>query len=531
VLCGLQANCGFDSFSMKLSNGSAAPRGWISFLTSNITSSSIISSLFIVLFLLISGYLTFSPISISSSSTRALLEYAYHKDLFPLNSSDYMGTFLCIVGLMIAASGGIGGGGILVPLLILVFGFSPKLAIPLSNFTIFGSSLTNFVMNLQKRHPDVDRPLVDWDLIMIMEPLTVAGAVCGTFLAKTLPDWILTLMLVVLLAFTSHRTLSKGISQYKKETKQKEEEKRSILSKTLEEDEKNDESESLLGSSGQATEVASQSSSLQSDPQKGTMEIDTETGEGTSEAMKMMNADALELKQLIDAERRTPMDKAIILIIMFAGIIFLNLIKGGGAAFPSPIGIECGSNTYWMVTYSIFFWVFGIALWMRNELIKKWKIKKRLRYKYAPGDVEWNERNTLVYPFFCIFAGFCAGMFGIGGGVVKGPLMLEMGVHPMVASATVAVMIMMTAVAATTSFIAFGSLTFDYGWYLFFWGLVATAVGQLGVGYLVEKYKRMSLISLSIGAVVALSTLLMGLQSILSLISPPEEQESNKLCS
>jgi uncharacterized membrane protein YfcA len=109
-------------------------------------------------------------------------------------------------------------------------------------------------------------------------------------------------------------------------------------------------------------------------------------------------------------------------------------------------------------------------------------------------------------------------------------LMLEMNVHPMVASATVAVMIMMTAIAATTSFIAFGSLTYDYGWFLFVWGLLATAVGQLGVGYLVEKYKRVSLISLSIGAVVAISTLLMGLQSVLSLLSPGEE-ESNKLCS
>ena len=56
----------------------------------------------------------------------------------------------------------------------------------------------------------------------------------------------------------------------------------------------------------------------------------------------------------------------------------------------------------------------------------------------------------------CILAGFCAGMFGIGGGIVKGPLMLEIGVHPAVAAATTAVMIFFTAVVATTSFIAFG---------------------------------------------------------------------------
>lgn len=113
------------------------------------------------------------------SSGRKLLASSSlpHKDLYPFDSSDYWGTLLVILGLLIAASGGIGGGGILVPLLILVYGFSPKHAIALSNFCIVGSSITNMVMNLSKRHPDADRPLVDWDLILVMEPLTMAGAV------------------------------------------------------------------------------------------------------------------------------------------------------------------------------------------------------------------------------------------------------------------------------------------------------------------------------------------------------------------
>ena len=102
---------------------------------------------------------------------------AEHKDLFPLDASDYWGIVLVSLGLVIAASGGIGGGGILVPLFILVFGFSPKHAIPLSNFTIVGSSITNMVLNITKRHPHADRPLVDWDLIMVMEPVTMIGAV------------------------------------------------------------------------------------------------------------------------------------------------------------------------------------------------------------------------------------------------------------------------------------------------------------------------------------------------------------------
>ena len=63
-------------------------------------------------------------------------------------------------------------------------------------------------------------------------------------------------------------------------------------------------------------------------------------------------------------------------------------------------------------------------------------------------------------------------MFGVGGGIVKGPLMLHMGVHPFVASATCAVMIMFTSVAATTMFIAFGTLLWDYGIFLFIIGSI-----------------------------------------------------------
>ena len=105
------------------------------------------------------------------------IEHQPHKDLFPLDDSDLWGTLLVTLGLLIAASGGIGGGGILVPLFILVFGFRPRYAIPLSNFSILGSSIMNMAMNLPKRHPNADRPLVDWDLILVMEPLTMAGAV------------------------------------------------------------------------------------------------------------------------------------------------------------------------------------------------------------------------------------------------------------------------------------------------------------------------------------------------------------------
>lgn len=64
---------------------------------------------------------------------------------------------------------------------------------------------------------------------------------------------------------------------------------------------------------------------------------------------------------------------------------------------------------------------------VREYLVQRWRLKARLNYRYGEGDVEWNPKNTLRYPAVCFFAGFFAGLFGVGGGIVKGPLMLEMG--------------------------------------------------------------------------------------------------------
>ena len=110
-----------------------------------------------------------------------------------------------------------------------------------------------------------------------------------------------------------------------------------------------------------------------------------------------------ELLAIIESERTTSLERMTIIIIMFVGVVFLNLIKGGGRAMKSPIGIECGSLSYWGVTGLVFVWLVGISIYIRGLLIEKWKLKRRLNYVYAEGDIEWNERNV-IFSFIFIFA-------------------------------------------------------------------------------------------------------------------------------
>eukprot|EP00585_Thalassiosira_rotula_P011373 CAMPEP_0196136056 /NCGR_PEP_ID=MMETSP0910-20130528/4493_1 /TAXON_ID=49265 /ORGANISM="Thalassiosira rotula, Strain GSO102" /LENGTH=111 /DNA_ID=CAMNT_0041396283 /DNA_START=107 /DNA_END=438 /DNA_ORIENTATION=+ len=73
--------------------------------------------------------------------------------LFPFRTEDYVGFSVAILGLILAAGGGIGGGGILVPTYILLLDFPVKHAIPLASTTVFGGAIANNLLNVRESHP------------------------------------------------------------------------------------------------------------------------------------------------------------------------------------------------------------------------------------------------------------------------------------------------------------------------------------------------------------------------------------------
>jgi len=62
------------------------------------------------------------------------------------------------------------------------------------------------------------RPLIDWDLILVMEPPTLFGALVGANLNKVLPETVVAVMLVILLTCMACCTFKKALSMYRSET-------------------------------------------------------------------------------------------------------------------------------------------------------------------------------------------------------------------------------------------------------------------------------------------------------------------------
>jgi len=503
-----------------------------------------------------------------------------HKPLFPLDASDHYGFFYATLGLMIAAGGGIGGGGVLVPIYILVMKFSPKHAIPLSNITILGGALANTVLNVPKRHPLADRPLVDWDLILVMEPPAIAGALVGAVLNKVLPEGVVMISLVILLSYTAYETLKKAIRMYRAETRAflaekgkarvrsdgTKESELTVLAREMDEEEEEDEIEkqgvALLEDVGRQVgdnpgdmrqsnqncsinnEVTVENGhGIDNDDDKETEDVEDgncnqsdniqneeeeDTSSTFSSATELQNKE--DLARILEEERHIPKGNIQALFLTLAVVIIINLLKGGGA-YASPLGIQCGTTSYWLANGSMIVWILVVMTFARSYLDKRHRMKERCGYPYVEGDIKWDSRATIVYPIICSAAGFCAGMFGIGGGIVKGPLMLAMGVHPKVASAASACMILLTAFAATTSFMVFGLLDYEYAGICMVLGFIATLVGQIGLSYLMQKYQRNSYIAFSIGGIVLLSAFLITIQSLLSMADKGGPRPPSGLCS
>ncbi len=293
--------------------------------------------------------------------------YEHHKSLMPLDARDYRGFFFAVIGLMIAAGGGIGGGGILVPIYILVMGFTPKHAIPLSNVTVFGGALANTVLNVKKRHPLADRPLVDWDLILIMEPLTIAGALIGAFLNKLLKEEVLAVMLVLLLSSTAYNTLKKALKMYNIESAQLKEQKVS----------------SVKGES-ELTKIPTEDEDEEEDNRSADSEDalldDIEVHEDYEEMNEAELNQNTVLKKILEEEKVIPTGNLTLLVIMFVVVLFINLMKGGGA-FPSPLGIKCGSTSFWTANFVMIAWIVMISLMARSYLLHRYNLKETCGYQ------------------------------------------------------------------------------------------------------------------------------------------------------
>lgn len=221
-----------------------------------------------------------------------------------------------------------------------------------------------------------------------------------------------------------------------------------------------------------------------------------------------------------------PLKYIVPLVVSWLVVLVQSMLRGGHGA-PSIIGISCNSPDYWILTFLPLLILVGITLWVGYHLRLLNRSKVLCDYPFVEGDIHWIKRRILVFPTLCTMAGVAAGLLGIGGGMVKGPIMLEMGILPPVQSATANFMILFTSSSTTLQFAINGQFPgerqYDYiAWFALI-GCIGGLCGQKVVAYLVKKYKRESIMVYLLAVTIGLSALAMGFIGLKSTLSDIEK--------
>mmetsp|Transcript_20796 Transcript_20796/g.52389 ORF Transcript_20796/g.52389 Transcript_20796/m.52389 type:complete len:875 (-) Transcript_20796:656-3280(-) len=547
------------------------------------------------------------------------------KPLWPFDGRDYLTFLLASFGLLVAACGGIGGGPFFVPLYIMVLGFPTANASALSNVTIFGGSIANLLFNCRKKTASGDS-VIDWNIILLMEPSTILGAVVGTLINKILPSFVLQLLLVGILLLMGVNTLEKGMKRMEQERP---------LPEDVEEAGRTTPTAAPAVASGATSSRSSPAAAGSVGGEGGEQRAPSGGGQGSGSvwkkffaflplyviglALQIMRGDGHKFQPVANCGtlgywlvilanfpvillslvfyRRQILNEIYTRRYLFSSPRFAPMGPGAGAraTFPNSgdgFKTNAGSDSLLssvattatrtrskdsndvalgatnttpflkepdLVQDSGVVAVLGEVLAPRpsgsdtattinttpafgtssarrafpdtpsatttaadggrtsshSSTRTSWSTSTVVSPSQshgtqepasaAAGNIEWNAKNTVTYPAICTCAGVMAGMFGIGGGVVKGPLMLALGVEPQIASATAATMIFFTASTACVSFALFGFLALDYAAFAFVMGFVFTMVGQASVAKLFQK--RQAPIILSMACVILISTI------------------------
>lgn len=495
-------------------------------------------------------------------------DYVNEMTVFPLELRDYIGFTCASISVILSIGGGIGPGAILLSVYIIVMDFPPKVAIPLSSVTGLGINTYGNLMNSKKRHPLINRPIIDWDLILVIEPVILLGAIIGTYINKTLEAKTLIVLLVLLLSVIALNTLKKARRMHHAEELYI---KRMLWAKQKRKNAQTSSSSSHVYPGSFDNKLAEadppflpkihsidspRSESSRSSPKRAnnnTMRNNLLDGSNHSGGadnksqgsfaqsfnlfINLRKEDAESVKSSLLEEEADPLpqNKITYIITMFLVVIAVNVLKGG-AAFESPLGVQCGSIWFWLFEVLTASWLILCTFLAGKYLLRRHAIKEAVGFDYVRGDIKWDVRTIVIYPSACFFAGVIAGMFGIGVSVMVGPMLVGIGVNPAVAAATCGCMNFFTALAATSSYVVLGSIIPDreYAICLYILGAFSAWIGSYVVqktrsATKIENNKRLerhSYMAYSMGLVVLVSALSMTVEAILDVINHSYDDDS-----
>ncbi|CAF2095139.1 unnamed protein product [Brassica napus] len=381
-------------------------------------------------------------------------------------------TLIGFLGSACGTVGGVGGGGIFVPMLTLILGFDTKSAAAISKCMIMGASASSVWYNVRVRHPTKEVPILDYDLALLFQPMLLLGITVGVSLSVVFPYWLITVLIIILFVGTSSRSFFKGIEMWKEETLLKNE----------------------IAKQHQGSTVNS----------RGELLIDTEY-----EPLYPRE----EKSELEIIRSNLKWKRLLLLVTVWSAFLLIQVIKASHLLLNE---IKVCSTIYWV----LFILQFPVALGVYGfEAVRLYREnKKRLRSgnteSICEATIEWTPLSLIFCALCGLVGGVVGGLLGSGGGFVLGPLLLEIGVIPQVASATATFVMMFSSSLSVVEFYLLKRFPIPYALYLMSVSILAGFWGQFFIRKLVAILRRASIIVFVLSGVICASALTMGVIGI-----------------
>ncbi|RDX74048.1 Sulfite exporter TauE/SafE family protein 5, partial [Mucuna pruriens] len=140
----------------------------------------------------------------------------------PISGPIVLAGVLCFIASSISSAGGIGGGGLFIPILTIVAGLDLKTASSLSAFMVTGGSIANVMCNLCATSSKFGgKSLIDYDIALLSEPCMLLGVSVGVICNLVFPEWLITMLFAVFLTWSTSKTCNSGVLFWRIESEER----------------------------------------------------------------------------------------------------------------------------------------------------------------------------------------------------------------------------------------------------------------------------------------------------------------------
>ncbi|KAL9241751.1 hypothetical protein vseg_015821 [Gypsophila vaccaria] len=381
-----------------------------------------------------------------------------------------VGSLIGFLGAALGSVGGVGGGGIFVPMLTLIIGFDPKSSTAISKCMIMGAAGSTVYYNLRLRHPTLDMPIIDYDLAVLLQPMLMLGISIGVTFNVIFADWMVTVLLIILFLITSTKAIMKGIDTWKKE---------SLLKQIV----------PLPVSCPKPEECGEDYKPLPSGP----------TSTTKHDAM-------------VPIFENIYWKEVSLLSFVWVGFLAVQILKQHTK--------RC-SMMFWIIESLQVPIALSVTLFEAVSLYRG----KRVIASKGKEITNWKAHQLATYCFFGIVAGMVGGLLGLGGGFILGPLFLELGIPPQVASATSTFSMAFSSSMSVVQYYILKRFPVPYAAYFVLVATLAAIVGQHVVRKVIALLGRASLIIFILASTILISAITLGGVGIMNIIEKLDNHE------